>query len=357
MSFVPGAIAGSFTGTGARTFRAPPETWVPTGDANRTTWYAGSPESLIGDLIRDGVTGVAGYVAEPFLNGTVRPQILFPAYVAGFNLIEAYYLAIPHLGWQTIVIGDPLCAPFPRKALAPSDIDDGLDEVAQMPALFSKRRMEIEKARFPNTPERAVALVMRSTTMAMRGDTEATRASLEEALKLDPRYVPALLLMSSLDEQAQRYDQAMARYQQILEVQPNHAIALNNLAMTLAVHRNMPMEALVFARRAVAQAPGNIPILETLGWIQHLLGDDASAVKVMAEVARANLPVASIRLHTAIVFASQGVKAVAQNELAIALRLNPELEKTEEVKQLRAKLGPAPAAPRPAAPGAPPARQ
>ena len=30
---------------------------------------------------REGVTGVAGYVGEPFLDGTIRPDILFPAYV------------------------------------------------------------------------------------------------------------------------------------------------------------------------------------------------------------------------------------------------------------------------------------
>jgi hypothetical protein len=49
------------------------------------------------------------------------------------------------------------------------------------------------------------------------------------------------------------------------------------------------------------------------------------------------------------VFAAQGVRAVAQNELAAAVKLNPELEKTDEVKQLRAKLA-APAAPTPARP-------
>lgn len=344
LGFTPGAIAASFVGTGARTFRAPPETWVPTGDAGvRGGTYAGTPESLVGDLIRDGVTGAAGYVAEPFLNGTVRPQILFPAYVAGFNLIESYYLAIPHLGWETIVIGDPLCAPFPRTALSRADIDDGLDEVTEMPALFSKRRMEIEISRWGDTPERALALTLRSTTMALRGDIGATRAALEEAVKLAPKYVPALMLLSSFDEQAENHDQAIERYQQILEVQPNNPIALNNLAYGLAVYRNMPMEALPYARRAVAQAPTNLALLDTLGWIQHLLGDDASAVKVMAQIARANIPVASIRLHAAIVFAAQGARAVAQNELNAALKLNPELEKTNDVKQLRVTLAPAPA--------------
>ena len=61
MAYVPGAIAATFVGSGARTFREPPATWVPTGDPlNRSSWYAGSPESLVGDLIREGVTGAAG---------------------------------------------------------------------------------------------------------------------------------------------------------------------------------------------------------------------------------------------------------------------------------------------------------
>ena len=258
MGFVPGAIAGTFVGTGARTFQPPPETWVPTGDTNRNTWFAGSPESLVGDLVRDGVTGVAGYVAEPLLNATVRPQILFPAYLAGFNLVEAYYLALPHLGWQAVVIGDPLCSPFARKALSRSDIEDGLDDVTMMPALFAKRRLTIEMARSGDTPEKAVALTLRATTVAMTGDVSATRTALDEALAIAPRYVPALMLRANYDEHAGRHATGHERYKLILEVQPNHAFALNNLAYGLAVHMKMPMEGLPLARRAVAQAPTNL---------------------------------------------------------------------------------------------------
>jgi len=43
----------------------------------------GSPQSLAGDLIREGVTGLSAYVADPFLDAAVRPDILFPAYLSG----------------------------------------------------------------------------------------------------------------------------------------------------------------------------------------------------------------------------------------------------------------------------------
>ena len=41
---------------------------------------------------------------------TPRPDLLFPAYFSGRNLAESYYLAIPALSWQNIVVGDPLCS-------------------------------------------------------------------------------------------------------------------------------------------------------------------------------------------------------------------------------------------------------
>jgi uncharacterized protein (TIGR03790 family) len=65
---------------------------------------------LTADLIADGVTGVSGHVYEPYLQFTPRPQYLLPAYYAGRNLAESFYLAMPALSWMNIVVGDPLCS-------------------------------------------------------------------------------------------------------------------------------------------------------------------------------------------------------------------------------------------------------
>ena len=115
---VPGALAATFVSSDGRTFEPPPADWVPSGDwKNPRAMFAGSPQTLIGDLIREGVTGAAGHVADPYLQSTIRPEILFPAYLAGFNLAEAFYLAMPNLSWQTVVIGDPFRSPFRRAPL------------------------------------------------------------------------------------------------------------------------------------------------------------------------------------------------------------------------------------------------
>ena len=68
------------------------------------------------DYITEGATGASGHVYEPYLVMTPRPDIIFPAYYSGRNLAESYYLGLPVLSWQNIVLGDPLCTLGPPTA-------------------------------------------------------------------------------------------------------------------------------------------------------------------------------------------------------------------------------------------------
>jgi uncharacterized protein (TIGR03790 family) len=107
--WLPGAIATEFVSTNARTFQKPPDHWVYTTWQDRPHFFAGSPQGLAADLIQQGATGAAGNTYEPFLGGCVRPDYLFPAYYHGRNLAESFYIAMPALSWQGVVLGDPLC--------------------------------------------------------------------------------------------------------------------------------------------------------------------------------------------------------------------------------------------------------
>ncbi len=107
--WLPGAITTAYVSTDGRTFHRPPATWTLGTWSDRNSHFAGSPQSLAADLLNEGATGASGHVYEPYLRFTPRPDYLFPAYLAGRNLAESYYLSIPALSWQNIVIGDPLC--------------------------------------------------------------------------------------------------------------------------------------------------------------------------------------------------------------------------------------------------------
>ena len=108
-TWLPGAIATEFVSTDGRTFARPPDSWNITTWEDRAHLFAGSPQTLTADYIHEGASGCSGHVYEPYLAATPRPQYLFPAYFNGRNLAESYYLSIPGLSWQNIVVGDPLC--------------------------------------------------------------------------------------------------------------------------------------------------------------------------------------------------------------------------------------------------------
>jgi uncharacterized protein (TIGR03790 family) len=108
--WLPGAIVTEFVSTNARTLRPPPPSWNLTTYTDREHWFAGSPQTLSADYIHEGATGASGNVYEPYLSGCVRPEYVLPAYAHGRNLAESYYLGMPFLSWQGVVLGDPLCS-------------------------------------------------------------------------------------------------------------------------------------------------------------------------------------------------------------------------------------------------------
>jgi Tfp pilus assembly protein PilF len=67
-------------------------------------------------------------------------------------------------------------------------------------------------------------------------------------------------------------------------------------------------------------------VLDTLGWIEHLRGNDPAAAKVLADAIRLDPTVAEAHLHAAAVFASMGMPERAETALKEALRLDPALE-------------------------------
>ena len=108
--WLPGTIATEYGSTNARTFTRPPKTWSISdwSVTSRMKWFAGSPQTLTADYLDEGASAATGHVAEPYLAFTPRPDLLLPAYYSGRNLAESFYLSIPALSWQNVVIGDPL---------------------------------------------------------------------------------------------------------------------------------------------------------------------------------------------------------------------------------------------------------
>lgn len=332
-AFVPGALAGTFDGSSGRTFSESPEEW--------TLATAGAPRVAAAEFIKSGITGIAAQVSEPFLETAIRPNILFPAYVSGFNLVESYYLAMPYLSWQAIIIGDPLCAPFRTRSLPAQEIEKGLDPETELPAYFGERRLKTQSASaykrsgvLPDTTK----LMVRAEARLARQDQAGARQALEELVAKDNRLPAPQLLLATLYETAAEYDKAIALYRRLLEMSPNNPGVLNNLAFALAVRKNNIQEALPLAEKAYELGKKNPNIADTLGWIYHLSGQNEKALKLLEEAARTASINPELHLHFAIVSAEAGNKLAAEIALQRALELDSKLEQREEVKRLREKL-------------------
>ena len=96
--------------------------------------------------------------------------------------------------------------------------------------------------------------------------------------------------------------------------------------------------ALALARRAAMLAPNDANVLDTLAWVHHLSGDSGEAARVIVQALRDNPDQAVVRLHAAIIFATAGRTAAAEAQLNEALRLDPALESSDDVRRVRQAL-------------------
>jgi len=95
LKFAPGSLCDTAVSTSARTF-------LPTSGG----------QSLLVDLIKNGLTCGKGYSDEPLLQAIASPTVALDRYTAGYTMAESFYAASQFVAWEDIVVGDPLCSPY-----------------------------------------------------------------------------------------------------------------------------------------------------------------------------------------------------------------------------------------------------
>jgi uncharacterized protein (TIGR03790 family) len=105
-TWAAGAIAETYVSTDGRTFTSPPT-------------YG---QSLVADLVEEGLTGVKGYVYEPYSFAMAAISVLYDRYTSGYNLAESYYMASRSLSWMDVVIGDPKTSVYAMTAPLPIEL-------------------------------------------------------------------------------------------------------------------------------------------------------------------------------------------------------------------------------------------
>jgi len=135
---------------------------------------------------------------------------------------------------------------------------------------------------------------------------------------------PELLYETALTAERQNQPEVMEKHlRHLLKLKPDHAHALNALGYSLA-DRNIRLdEANDLITRAVALAPGDPFIMDSLGWVQFRQGKLAEALKTL-EKAYAIKADPEIAAHLGEVLWTLGRKEEAARLLSDAAKKNPD---------------------------------
>ena len=172
----------------------------------------------------------------------------------------------------------------------------------------------------------ATVAAARLDLLERRSDT--ARALIRGVLTDNPADIDGLLAEGMLEDQCGNSEAAVAAYRRLLQVQPDHFPALNNLAVILSQTSATIDEALSSAERAKEIAPDSPDIDDTIGWIYYLKGLYPTAVKYLSSAASRD-NTARTHYHLAMAYVKAGNRKLALSALNKALALDPSLPESK----------------------------
>ena len=176
-------------------------------------------------------------------------------------------------------------------------------------------------------------------TYRRSGDLNNATSSFKKAQELAPNNVVPHLQLALLYDTTGKKTDARPVYEQILRIQPDNAVALNNLAFMLADNDTDLDQALTMAQRAKQQRPNDANVSDTLGWIYIKKNLPDSAISIFRELVKNEPERAMYRYHFAMALYQKGDRESAKREVEAALKAKPGKEEEARIRDLMAKLG------------------
>jgi cellulose synthase operon protein C len=227
------------------------------------------------------------------------------------------------------------------------------------------RRKEFDKAlkaidvlekKQPGDP---LAANLRGMTMLAKQDRVAARKAFEQALAIQPNFLPAMANLAALDVGEKKPDDARKRYEDLLAKEPknvqalvaltelrakggatkeelvelmNKAIAANPteaaprlMLIDLQLRSNEPKVAVATAQNAIAALPDNADLVDILGRAQLAAGDNNQALASYNKLVGMQPTAPQPHLRVAAVHVAEKKPAEAIQSLRRALEIKPDL--------------------------------
>jgi tetratricopeptide (TPR) repeat protein len=190
-----------------------------------------------------------------------------------------------------------------------------------------------------NDPKSSILYLQMGESKLGGDDVPGALAAFETARQLSPSDARPVLDLALLYDRTGRTEQARKEYEIVIQLQPENATALNNLAYLEAEEGVDLDQALAHAQRARQKLPGDLDVEDTLAlvYIRKNLTNDG--VRMLRDLVLRRPDSAPFHLHLALALYQKGDRPWAKRELQIALRHQPSAKEENKIRELLAKVG------------------
>lgn len=160
------------------------------------------------------------------------------------------------------------------------------------------------------------------------GKEKDADTGMEKWMKAAPQDVESRIYMADLSMKRKAYKAAATYYETVLQLQPNHALAMNNLAYLY--QQTQDARALPLAEKLLAQQPNVPAVQDTVAMILLDAGQIQRAIDLLKKATSKASEQGDIRIHLVQAYLRAGQKDKAKAEMqAITPKMQKSLDKTE----------------------------
>ncbi len=241
---------------------------------------------------------------------------------------------------QDLVDKNPTVLPY-RYQLANFQAAEAGQEFASNPAHYKEmlqKAADNYKQILKTTANSAEVWLHLGVMQRQLGQYDTALASFEQAGNSDPKSVEAFLNQAMLCDTLHKQKEAFDDYGKVLSIDPDNALALNNLAFMTADSGGNLDQAMTYAEKAKKKAPDNADVADTLGYVYYCKNVNGEALRIFRQLSQDHPKNSTFHFHFAMALLKQGDKQSAKDEAAKALQ-SASPEQKDKINTFMNKIG------------------
>jgi tetratricopeptide (TPR) repeat protein len=171
------------------------------------------------------------------------------------------------------------------------------------------------------------------------GQFDTALASFEQAGNADPKSIAAFLNQALICDALGKKKESIDSYNKVLAIDPDNALALNNLAFMTADSGANLDQAMTWAERAKKRSPDNADVSDTLGYVYFRKNLNSEALRIFRQLSQDHPQNATFHLHLAMALLKQGDKQAARDEATKAMQSAATPDEKNKITSFVSQIG------------------